>query len=182
MKVCFYLRNPDSKNTTAIYASLCYKGVRTIVYLNESVKVCEWNFKNKKPKSGKGINRNLHLSQRLNNLENNFMEIYSELSKNYLKTVLPVNTLREKIYEQIRPQKFNKENSGNISVINFMDRFIIDSENGIRLNPRQKKINFNSIKAYKSTLSHLNGLTGLRRRISKLEDINQRWIDDFKII
>lgn len=181
MKVSFYLRNPRAITPTAIYASLCHKGYRSIIWINESIHPKDWDFKNKKPRGGKGINNNIHLSIRLNQLETFFLETHQSLTKEGLKKHCKPEVLKEEIYTHIKPERaIEKDKSLEISVTEFMNRFIIDSEQGVRLSPKQKVIEHSSIKAYKSTYSHLRGFVKLKKRNYLLEDIDQKWVDEFR--
>jgi len=63
------------------------------------------------------------------------------------------------------------------SLIEFMDLFISDCENGIRLNPQSQKLKQSSINSYKTSKAYLKSFQDHMKKDILLNDITQKDID-----
>jgi len=88
MRVSFLLRNPEKKGKTAIYASICYRNKRVIVFPGESIDTKNWN-NEKNIKKPKQISANNALIGRLNRKEQLYRDVYDDLQKTIAGVIPP---------------------------------------------------------------------------------------------
>lgn len=179
IRIHWLLRNPKKKGRTSIYFTIRYDGLTVILFPGESIDTSLWINKDgvNKPKP---IAANKMLESRLYEFEALVRNSYKDLANSTIGVVSP-DELKRLVYNKSCPNKIalKKEEPLAITVVSFFEKFIKDSETGIRLSPNETKIRENSIKPYLSTLSHFKGFQSQCRKVYNLGDINQDLITRF---
>jgi integrase len=176
MRVSFLLRNPEKVGKTAIYASICYRNKRVIVFPGESIDTKNWN-NEKNIKKPKQISANNALIGRLNRKEQLYRDVYDDLQKT-IAGVIPPKTLKQAIYDITKPSATAIENSP-VLVTDFFTTLIADSKSGERLGQKNTEMTEQSIKTYTTAMNHFTEFQTKQRRKLYLTDIDQKIIDAF---
>ena len=178
IRVVFYLRDPKKrKGKTAIFASLCYKNKRVIVFPGESIEPDKWNLKLKKPKP----TNDSGLKKRLEEKEELFIDVYEKMQKS-IPGIVPPNALKQAIYAITKPPETvieEVEEVKPILITDFFQRLIDDSKSGARRSNDDLDLNPNSIKPYKSAMNHFIAFQKVQKKKYYLTDINLKLIKAF---
>jgi integrase len=95
------------------------------------------------------------------------------------KQVVPPSIFKKKILSQVCPDRFGEEGSAKITMVDFINLFIKDSEQGVRLKDKQYQIEESSIKPYRTTLKHFTEFENHFGRTFLISDLNQELHDQF---
>ena len=104
--------------------------------------------------------------------------LYDDLSLNG-RQVVPSEIFKQKILTLVHPGKYGEEDANQITMLDFLDLFIKDSERGVRLKDNQYRIEENSIKPYRTTRLHFVGFQKHTKKKYLLTDFDQELHDDF---
>jgi len=178
VSIRYSLRNKKAKSKSTIRASITFNSNRITLCPGYSINPDHWDSSRGLPKSIKG-------SMEANAIHTNLLELclkitrlYNDLDQSERQNISP-EIFKQKILALVHPDKFGENVVNQITLLDFVDLFIKDSERGIRLKDNQYKIEENSIKPYRTTRLHI---FNFEKRIKKkflLKDFNQQFHDEF---
>ncbi len=184
MKVTFYLespkgtkRNMDGLSPTAIFARISYDGYRLKYYTPETILPKFWNgtAKPHRAKETTKFPEYPEFNKRLDNIEaavKNVIRKYANDNDNKLPTPA---TLKPMLDIAIRENgKVYRE-----TFMSFFDKFIKDSEAGIRLTKKGKPITSGTIKTYYTTKVCLENYQTYSRKSVDFDNIDINFYNDF---
>jgi len=177
MKIKFYLRQPEKKGVTAIYASICYNNNRIIVFPGESIHTSDWINEDGRNEP-RDVARNATLMGNLLRARLRYMETYDNL-KQALGGTVPPAVFKKAIYNKQNPPQVKIEKPVKISIADFIKRTINDTKNGSRLSSKKLKIKADSIKPYNSTFASYQAYELDRRRTFHMDEVSQKLLDDY---
>jgi integrase len=178
INVKFYLKDKKSKTKTTIRTSVSYNGKRFVFCPGYSIDPVCWDFKNRQPKSMRNNQDYYGVKLKLLELETSIRQIFEELTS-YGSQRIPIEVFQQKVMHSLRPNKFGNEFDRKSTLIDFIDVFIKDSENGKRLNENQCMLEENTIKPYRSFKKHMLDFEERTKRKIEFSDVNQDLIDEF---
>ncbi len=176
MKVKFYLRNPEKKGQTAIYASLCYHNKRVIVFPGQSIDTSKWVIK-KNVNEPKRIPENNAIRRKLEEREKLYVEVYDKLESTF-KGIIPPKKLKQAIYETTKQAKPDIEDTP-VLIRDFFQTLIDHSKSGERLSPKKTRLQLDSIKPYLSAQNHFKEFETFKKKEYDMTDISQDLINAF---
>lgn len=172
--VSFSLSKPKQK-ISAIRISVQYSGNRFFLYPGLSIKKTEWDTKKKFPREGKGINSTSFIIRELRRLEEQIKLKYDEL---IIKNARYDHKLfRDEMISFVK-NKSKISNKG-IPLLDAVNRFIHDSENGKRLSYKDTLIDSNTLKTYNTLKNHLINFEKKRSSILYITNTTQNFVDSF---
>src|SRR5665213_941582 len=111
-------------------------------------------------------------------LELKIRRVFDDISMNG-NMVVPPDIFKHKILRVVHPNQLGEECANQITMLDFIDQFIKDSENGVRLKNNQCRIEENSIKPYRTTRLHFSGFQETLNNMFLLTNFNQSLHDEF---
>ncbi len=179
LRIHWLLRNPRKKGKTAIYFTVRYDGQVAQIFPKESIETSLWNNKDNSNRP-KPIAINKPLEMRLIEFEALIRKVYKELAEKTIGIVSP-KLLKSSVYAAMCPNKVANSEVvlKKLTVVEFFEKFIKDSETGVRLSPNETKIKDNSIKPYYSTMKHFMEFQKQNRKVYLFDDFNQELITNF---
>lgn len=178
INIKFYLKDKRAKQKTSVRVSVAFNGNRLVFSPGYSISPNHWNFERCEPKSVRGNSELGSLTNNLKELDLNIRKLYQDISQGG-KVRVTQEMFKDQIYRNVisidKPERGEKQ----ISLLEFMDTFIHDSERGIRLKEDQYRIEENSIKPYRTTRLHFDNF---QKRIGKkfsLLSFDQNLHDEF---
>ena len=172
------LKQKRSKNRTTIRTSVSFHGQRIVFCPGYSICPDCWDFKTGFPKSIRGNSELSSTTTQLKELECKIRKVYEELSE-YGRHRISTDLLSTKIYQMVRPDKFGEQGNKKLGLIDFVDVFISDSVNGVRLKDGQYQLEESTIKPYRTARKHLIEFEKYRKRKLLVIDLNQNLHDEF---
>jgi integrase len=182
MGVSFSLARPKQK-ISSIRAKISVNGVSIFLYTGRSVETCHWDKKKCFVKSYVGKSTTTLLIQRLKELEIDILTLLDRYKNG--KPKLSFNDFQLKLQALVQREDKKKLLPGKVmaapkdSLIGFIDQFVQDCENGVRLSPKRQKLKSSSISSYKTTQSMLIKFQKHTKAILTLKDFSQSDIDKF---
>ncbi len=173
----YYLREPQKKGKTAIFASLCYRNKRVIVFPGESIDTDKWDVKKKLPKSTEDTG----IKRRLQDKEEIYLNVFKSLQETTSGIIQP-NALKQAIYAITKPHEPVVEEVVEVKPIlitEFFQTLMDDSKSGVRRSNDDLDLNPNSIKPYKSAMNHFIEFQKTHKKRYILPDINLKLIKSF---
>jgi integrase len=172
------LRDKNAKRKTAVRTSISYDGNRIHINPGYSIAPINWDHNLGLPKSTKGNPIVKSTNFNLKELELKILQLFDDLSLNGKQSV-PTTILKQKIKTLIQPTKFGDETASQITLFDFVDLFIKDSETGVRLKDSQYQLEESTIKPYRTTRFHLEGFQKSVNKKFGITDFNQQFHDEF---
>ena len=178
ISVRHYLRDNKAQTKSTIRTSITYDGKRIIFCPGYSITPENWDNKRGLPRPIKGSNDVKTITNNLKELDLKINRLYDDLSVNGRQKV-PAEIFKQKILSLVHPNKFGDEVASQITLLDFVDLFIKDSERGIRLKDNQYRIEENSIKPYRTTRKHLAAFQKHLKKEFLITDFDQKLHDEF---
>lgn len=178
ISVRFSLRDKSAKKYSAIRTSVTFDGNRIVFCPGYSICPKCWDYKNGLPKS---IRNNLEVKTTTTNLKEldlRIRRLYDDLTLNGRQNVSQ-NIFHSKLLQMVHPNKYGDDCAPQITLLDFIDQFIKDSETGVRLKDGQYRLEENTIKPYRTTRLHLMDFQKKYNKKLLLTDINQNLHDEF---
>lgn len=176
MRVTFYLKDSKAKRDTPIYARISLNGKPFLKYsLQQSIEPKHWNQKEQEAR------RTLTGYSSFNHLLRSRAADMEDVYRNYviLKKSEPTKaTLKQLLDERIKPEAIDKEDKGGFFA--FYNKFIEQTEKGVRLNHRGKVMAKGTIKSYKNTLRYLHSYQGTVKRPVDFDTIDMEFYSSFR--
>jgi len=178
ISVKYSLRDKHAKQKSTIRTSVSYHGNRIVFCPGYSICPECWDQKSGLPKSIRGNIEVKITKTNLKELDLNIRRLYDDLTLNGRQNVTP-EIFQSKILQMVHPEKYGEESVSKITLIDFVNQFVKDSETGVRLKDNQYQLEENTIKPYRTTRKHLIGLQTLIKKEFLLTDLNQKLHDEF---
>ena len=178
ISVKYFLKNKNAKQKSTIRASVAYNGNRILFCPGYSIAPAYWDCKKGFPRSVKGNVEAKTATTNLKELEIKIRRAFDDISMNG-NMVVPPDIFRHKILRMVHPEKLGEECAKQITMLDFIDQFIRDSENGVRLNNNQCQIEENSIKPYRTMRLHFSGFQQIIKKEFQLTHFDQNLHDEF---
>lgn len=156
---------------------MTYEGNRIVFCPGYSIRPENWDQLRGMPRPVKGDTGVKSTTINLKELDLKITRLYDDLSLNG-RQVVPPEILKQKILALINPNKFG-EVVYQITLLDFVDLFIKDPEEGIRLKDNQYQIEENSIKPYRTTRLHLQEFQRSVNKTFGLRDFDPQLHDEF---
>src|SRR4051794_31820798 len=154
MVVTYYLKRPEATSNTSIFARISYKGYKLKYYISENINPANWNKNTHRAKGSKNFREYPEFNNRLFNIESTIRTVFRKYQNDQDgETPLPENFKRllDVEIKKIQPVK-QKE----ISLFDYIEKFIGRSTEGTRVNTKTKRPTVNNTnKGYTTTLNHL---------------------------
>lgn len=182
MGVSFSLARPKQK-TSSIRAKISVNGISIFLYTGRSVETCHWDKKKCFVKSYVGKSTTTLLIQRLKELEIDILTLLDRYKNG--KPKLSFNDFQSKLQGLVERTDKKKQLPGKAisapkdTLVGFIDQFVHDCENGVRLSPKRQKLKQSSISSYKTTQSLIVKFQNHTKTVIQLKDFSQSFIDKF---
>ncbi len=177
IRIKFLLRSPKKKGMTAIYATLCYRNKRIIVFPGKSIHTSKWVNK-KNINEPKDIPENDELKEDLANEKKLYKKVYEDMQRIF-KSIVPPEQLKDAIYAAKNKSEPIIEEVKPVLITTFFQTLIDDSKSGIRKTKDDLLLDPNSIKPYVSALNHFIEFQKKQKRKYYLTDMSQKLVKDF---
>jgi integrase len=180
--VSFSLARPKNERSS-IRVKVSVDGSQIILYPGKSILVSDWDKRKCFLKQSAGIGLTNRTAKALRKLEGEILEVLDEYKNG--STKFRYNELKVRLQALIdNPRaKFNSEIKKPVGVIetlaSFMDLFISDCENGVRLAPNRQKLQPSTVADYKKTLQLFKRFELEKRRDIVLNELKQVDLDGF---
>jgi integrase len=178
ISVRYQLRDKRAKEKSTIRVSVTYNGDRILFCPGYSIAPENWDFKKGFPRPVKGSSAAKTITTNLKELDLKIVRLHDDLSQNG-KLNVPPDIFKQKILQLVHPDKFGEELTHQITMLDFLDQFIKDSERGIRLKDNEYEIKENSIKPYRTTRLHFSNFQDLIKKKFLITDFDQQLHDEF---
>lgn len=178
MQVSFYLKRANATGPTALYSRLTYAGNKVKYFCPEKIEPKYWDATAHRAKRTKSFPEYPEFNQRLDDFEAGIKTIYRRWIND--------NNGRQPSPEALKDAldiHFKKTSASPASkdLISFIRDLILRSQTGTRLHHKSgKPIHPNTIKTYKTTLSHLSDFQKKYKRKIDFDTIDLDFYEDYK--
>lgn len=150
MRIRFYLKRPDSKTDTSIFALINYGGNQLKIYTGESILPKNWNPESQTARNTPRFPEHPEFNERLNSIRSAINRAYLDYRNTHggeAPTPSEFRALAELIL---------KKGGVRTSFLEYFQDFINRTTNGQRINPKSRKpVRETSVRGYQTTLNHL---------------------------
>ena len=176
MEVSFYLKRADNTEPTAIFARICYMGIKMKYYPTIKIHPKYWN--KEKQQARQTLAGYASFNDRLKEISSdaaNMLREYQNANNGEIPTPEQLkNMLDGKL-------KNNPTKTVKHTLLSYLENIIKDTNSGIRLNPKTgKPIAPNTIKTYETTKRILTEYVTTTGNNIEFENINLEFYEDFK--
>jgi integrase len=151
--VTFFLKRPKAEDETSLYSWLHYDGRKVKYYCPEAIKPKFWDGTNHRAKQTKTFPQWPEFNARLQEFEDDIKTIYRKWVNDHGGSIPDDVELKAALNAHFRPKEVETKTK---NIVDFVQELIKRSECGTRLHHKTSKpISPNTIKTYKTTLTHL---------------------------
>lgn len=173
----FYLKRPEAKTETVIFARISYNGFKLKYYTTEKINPKYWNTNTQKAKQNREFREHFEFNQRLTNIEKsirNILRTYVNDHNEQIPTPQTFKTLLDKHFKQEITEIKDK------SFIKFFEEIITRMETGGRVQIRTgKPYTKSTIQIYSNTLKRLTDFQMKYKRIIDFKTIDLEFYSEF---
>jgi integrase len=164
MEVALYLKRPEAKTETSIFARISYEGNRLKYYLPEKIHPTFWNKKTHRAKETQKFREYPEFNARLDKIEADIKTAYRKFINDSDVIPLP-ETFKAILDKEVRKREQSTKSA--VTFFSFFGEFIKRCEAGTRMNLKTKTPTVrNSFKGYTTTLNHIKQFQeGYNRKI-----------------
>jgi integrase len=175
-----YIRSPKIVGITSIYFSVAWCSKRLILQAGESIHSSDWDNKRYQPKQNA---QNAMLTGRLNKLEQKIRDDHESLVKEYGLDEFTPAMLKDRVLcikkksSSLPAAKKEKD----VRIVDFIQRFIDDTKEGVRLSTKRTAIKKQSAKPYGNVKK---AFTEFEKEMGKklfLRNVDQDLLDEFEL-
>lgn len=148
MKVKFYLLRPDSTTETGLLASISYKNERLRIGIDESINPKYWNIKTNRARNTPSFPQSPEFNLRLDTIKAGIEKCYHNYYNETMQPPTP-KQLKSLILNEVLDKKKK------LSLLDFYDRFILQTASGGRITRKGKVVAPESSKQYRVALNNL---------------------------
>jgi integrase len=184
MTVHFHLKNPKA-NESLIIARILWQNNQLPYSTKKTVEVKYWIQKNK---AGQPVQRLKQTSsypiyaetnRALDNIENDIKQVFSRFMNDNNQREPTKDELKLLLHTFHNRGKARAETKKLLTPIEYFDKFIADSEKGLRNNAKNgKALSANTIKTYRTALKHLKSWQAGKKQL-EWQDINLDFYSDY---
>lgn len=166
MYISLYLKRPEATSGTSIFARISYSGNKLKYYLSEKINPQCWNKKTNRAKETKNFKEYPEFNNRLNNIESSIRNVFRRYQNDNNGQMPLPETLKDLLDVEIR--KVQPVKPKQITLFEYMEKFIQRSTEGTRMNTKTKK----------PTVKGTNkGFTTTYNRLKDFQAVYKRQID-----
>ena len=173
MRVKMYLKRPDSKTETAIYARVSFNGHSVKVFFGESINPKFWNEKDHRAKLRSTFRESSELNSRLDSMEMVIKDTYRASRTGNGQKPISTAQFKAAMDEVLRPKK-----ERTMTFFEFFDHFIEECEVGTRRNGG-KRFASGTIKAYRTAYNHLKSFADAGNDV-RFENIDMEFYNAYR--
>ncbi len=150
MRTKFYLKRPDSKQPTSIFALVSYNGSSIKIYTAESIHPKNWNPESNTAKNTPRFPEHPEFNERLNQIRSTINRTFIDFKNQNDHTAPSLENLKPLIAKALKKQTKKQ------SFLAYYQEFLQKTSSGQRLNHRNKQnIREGVAKGYQTTYNHL---------------------------
>ncbi len=177
MKVSFYLKRPDSKNETSLFARISYKGIQLKYYISENIDPKYWDKDTHRAKKTQKFREFPEFNSRLDNIESTIKTTYRKYLNDQCNKLPNPDELKHLLDKQFH-KSVKKDHES--MLIGFFEKFISQTKNGIRLQAKTgKPYSKNTVKVYVTAFKHLVNFKKVYKKNIDFETIDLTFYIDF---
>lgn len=176
VSVKFYLKNRRAETKTTIRTSITRKGERFVFCPGYSISPIDWDHSRGLPKS-RASKEGRRIGDKLLELELDIRRTYEDLLD--VDPNPPMEVLKRSILQNLKGEEDKIYTPEPIKLVSFFEEFITECETGKRLTPDGTRLEENSIKPFRTALSHLQNFERANEKSIPLDMFNQEYHDDF---
>lgn len=176
VSVKFYLKNRRAETKTTIRTSITRKGERFVFCPGYSISPIDWDHSRGIPKS-RASKEGRRIGDKLLELELDIRRTYEDLLD--VDPNPPMEILKRSILQNLKGEEDKIYTPEPIKLVSFFEEFITECETGKRLTPDGTRLEENSIKPFRTTLSHLQNFETANKKSISLDKFNQDYHDGF---
>ncbi len=178
-EINFYLRDSKAERKTGLLMFISYNNTRVKIGTVENIVPKFWDAKKQRAKQSKDYKEYPEFNSRVDKLQQIALDIYRKYRNDNEQKEPSKELIKELILIAFKPNAVEiKKTEPNL--LNFTEQFILDSENGKRLNDKGTPIQYNTIKVYKTFKQNLIDFKSQNNYNLKFENINYEFFEDFK--
>jgi site-specific recombinase XerD len=178
MRINTYIRNPSTVGITSIYFSVVWCSKRLILQAGESIHTADWD--NKKYQVKQKATTAM-LKGRLNKMEQKIRDEFEQLIKEYGLDSFTPKMLKDRVLGKRKIAIKAEKKQPEIRIVDFIQRFIDDTKNGIRLSTKKTAIKKQSAKPYgniKKAFAEFETEVGKKLHF---RNVDQDLLDEFEL-
>ena len=178
MEISYYLKRPNSKSTTAIYARISYQGNQLKYYIPEKVDPKFWNKESQRAKETKTFREYPEFNTKLDHISSDIKNVYRKYLNDHAGDSPAPQHLKDLL--DIRIKDLQSESKKHINFFSFFEELMNQSKSGTRLSAKSgKPCSKNTVKAYATTLNNLNEFNSSRQMKMDFDSINLAWYNNY---
>lgn len=177
MQVAFYLKRPDSKTSTAIFARVSYRSNKLKFYTEESILPKYCNKETYRAKETQKFREYPEFNARIDKIEATIKSTFRKYQNDYEHEVPSLGEFKELLDKAFK--KKEKKTKAE-SFFGFFEHIIDQTQSGIRLQPRSgKRYSDSTVKIYRTTLKHLTNYQASSQKRVDFDTIDKNFYADF---
>lgn len=177
MKVTFYLARPNEKGSTAVISAIRYKNERVNYGVGVSIHPKNWNKDIQKAREVKSYPLHVDFNRKLTTFRNDVERLFIGYQNENGQKLPDPKTLKNILDKNF---KYHSTEKSKVTFFNFFEKFIEQSESGMRMNvANSKPININTVKTYKTALRHLKEFQSIYKRKIDFESIDYDFYENY---
>jgi hypothetical protein len=174
MRIKFYLKRPDSKTETSIYALVNYEGNSLKIYTGESIIPKYWNAETNGARNTPKFPEHPEFNERLNQIRSTINKAFLGY-RNDNSHAVPSPTVLKSLIESVLGGGPHK-----VSFLSYFENFVTRSLAGQRMDPRSKKpVRVGVARGYQTTLNHLSQFSKNWKRKLDFDTVDLEFHADF---
>lgn len=178
-EVNFYLRDNKADKKTAVMMFLSFNSNRVKIGTVENINPRFWDSSKQKAKQTKEFKEFPEFNTRIDNLRKICLDTYRKyLNDNSQKQ--PSTTAIKSLINANRNLTVKLSEKQNLDLLSFTEQFILDSENGKRLNDKGSPLQENTIRVYRTFRKNLIEFKNQNNYNLSFENMNYEFFEDYK--
>jgi integrase len=175
-----YIRNPKQVGITSIYFSVVWCSKRLILQAGESIHSTDWDNKKYQPKQNA---QNAMLIGRLIKLEQKIRDDHDSLVKEYGLEGFTPAMLKDRVLCKRKkiPSAPAAKKEKDVRIVDFIQRFIDDTKEGVRLSTKRTAIKKQSAKPYGNVKKAFTEFENEMGKKLFLRNVDQDLLDEFEL-
>jgi integrase len=176
MEVSFYLKRANGKQSSAIYARICYHGLKLKYYPSFKINPKYWNAEKQRARAINDFPGHKNFNRSLDNVVRHAEDLLREYQNDNDGKIPSKENLKELLDAKIKNVVKDA-----VTFLSFFQQVIDDTESGVRFNEKTgKPINEATIKTYKTIYNHLIQFQNKKRKRIDFVDITGTFNSDYK--
>jgi integrase len=174
MDVRLYLKRPEAKEATSIFARISYMGGPLKYYLPEKINPAYWNKATQRSNRSKDFPEYPEFNARLDNLEQTIKTVFRKYQNDTKKVPSPT------ALKELLDHAFQKKVEMTFTFLEYFKDFNKRSQNGERISPKTKKAPvYNTNKGYQTTFQHLEEFQKTYNRRIDFDSVDLEFYNEY---